>query len=107
MTGRCRGVTWMLREGLQLYGKALVQLRRSLASWNVVQKESLIATVKLLSLFEVPNPGYIPNNFLLTLKPYRYYTSRLIPALLIEFKTGTNTILASLHYSSLEHRRRM
>ncbi len=51
-TGRRHGVAWMLREGSKLYGQALACLRKSLMSHGV-QRDGPIATVKLLSLFEV------------------------------------------------------
>ena len=53
MTGRRHGAVWMLREGSKLYGQALTYLRRSLEMSHGARRDALIATVKLLSLFEV------------------------------------------------------
>ncbi|KAH8897508.1 hypothetical protein GQ53DRAFT_888049 [Thozetella sp. PMI_491] len=52
MLGRRCGTLWMLREGLKLYGKALSGLRKSLGICNGFRRDSSIATVKLLSMFE-------------------------------------------------------
>lgn len=53
LTGRRHGTVWMLREGSKLYGQALTYLRRSLQRAHGARKDELIATVKLLSMFEV------------------------------------------------------
>ena len=57
LTGRRHGVVWMLRDGLQMYGKALVSLRGSIGTPNRARRDSIIATVKLLTMFEVSTPG--------------------------------------------------
>ncbi|KAK4031328.1 Sterigmatocystin biosynthesis regulatory protein [Parachaetomium inaequale] len=52
ITGRRHGAVWMLREGSKLYGQALTYLRRSLELSHGAKRDALIATVKLLSMFE-------------------------------------------------------
>ncbi|KAK3300095.1 uncharacterized protein B0H64DRAFT_7105 [Chaetomium fimeti] len=52
VTGRHNGVAWMLREGSRLYGEALADLRKSLAGTRGPGKGALIATIKLLGMFE-------------------------------------------------------
>ncbi|KXX75960.1 Sterigmatocystin biosynthesis regulatory protein [Madurella mycetomatis] len=52
ITGRRHQATWMLREGARLYGKALADLRRSLGASQGPRRDALIATVKLLCMFE-------------------------------------------------------
>ncbi|KAK4166912.1 Sterigmatocystin biosynthesis regulatory protein [Cladorrhinum sp. PSN259] len=52
MTGRREGAEWMLREGSRMYGKALAGLRRSLESPQGARRDAVIATVKLVSMFE-------------------------------------------------------
>lgn len=53
MTGRRYHDAWMLREGPRMYGKALAGLRSSLSISGRVRRDTLIATVKLLTMFEV------------------------------------------------------
>lgn len=53
VTGRRHGAIWMLKEGSRLYGKALAGLRESLGMLQGARRDTLIATVKLLSMFEV------------------------------------------------------
>ena len=53
VTGRRHGAVWMLKEGSRLYGKALADLRKSLGMLQGARRDTLIATVKLLSMFEV------------------------------------------------------
>lgn len=50
MTGKIHGAVWRLREASKLYGKALVELRKSP---RATQRDASIVTVKLLSMFEV------------------------------------------------------
>ncbi|KAK4223214.1 Sterigmatocystin biosynthesis regulatory protein [Podospora fimiseda] len=52
MTGRREGTEWMLREGSKMYGKALAGLRKSLESPQGAKRDAVIATVKLVSMFE-------------------------------------------------------
>ncbi|KAK3997871.1 Sterigmatocystin biosynthesis regulatory protein [Cladorrhinum sp. PSN332] len=52
MTGRREGAEWMLREGSKMYGKALAGLRKSLESPQGAKRDAVIATVKLVSMFE-------------------------------------------------------
>ncbi|KAK4155283.1 Sterigmatocystin biosynthesis regulatory protein [Chaetomidium leptoderma] len=58
ITGRRHGEEWMLREGSKVYGKALVDLRRSLGVSHRAKGDALIATVKLLSMFEASSRGH-------------------------------------------------
>jgi hypothetical protein len=53
MTGRRHGTVWMLREGPKMYGRALADLRKSLGRSQGAKRDASIATVKLLSMFEV------------------------------------------------------
>lgn len=53
LTGKRHGAAWMLREGSRLYGEALADLRRSLAGTQGPRRATLIATIKLLGMFEV------------------------------------------------------
>lgn len=53
VTGIRHGAVWMPKEGLNLYGKALADLRKSLGVLQGARRDTLIATVKLLGMFEV------------------------------------------------------
>lgn len=53
LTGRRHGTVWMFKEASRLYGKALVHLRRALRIPNGAMRDTSIATVKLLAMFEV------------------------------------------------------
>jgi hypothetical protein len=53
ITGQRHGTVWMLREASRSYGKALTCLRNLLSMPHVSKRDSLIATVKLLNMFEV------------------------------------------------------
>jgi len=52
MEGRRQGAGWILREGSKMYGRALAGLRRSLEAPHTAKRDAVIATVKLVSLFE-------------------------------------------------------
>lgn len=52
MTGRLKGAEWMLREGSRMYGRALAGLRKSLETPQTAKRDAVIATVKLVSMFE-------------------------------------------------------
>jgi len=56
MHGRRDGVRWMEEEGLKMYMKAVAALRQSLSRPVALRRDSLIAAVKLLGMFEVSNP---------------------------------------------------
>ncbi|KAK4182549.1 Sterigmatocystin biosynthesis regulatory protein [Podospora australis] len=53
-TGRRLGNngSWMIEEATKLYGKALTGLRKSLCLSNGARRDALIATIKLVSMFE-------------------------------------------------------
>lgn len=53
LTGKRHRTTWMLKESLRSYGKALTCLRSSLSMTHAPKRTSLIAAVKLLNMFEV------------------------------------------------------
>ena len=104
-TGRRTGTTWMMEDAFKLYGAALYNLRRSLGASAGVRRDSLIATVKLLSLFEVRTRSLLPSQAvtvpgLLTVYRLRCVANRNIP--LLGPRTGRDIMLANSHYSSLE-----
>lgn len=47
------GPVWMLKEAPRMYGKALHGLRAALGTAQGSRRDSLIATVKLVAMFEV------------------------------------------------------
>jgi hypothetical protein len=105
MTGRRHGAVWMLREGSKLYGQALAYLRRSLEMSHGARRDALIATVKLLSLFEVLcEPLRQPDNHhhLLISHAHRLSLSRVMGRSLIHPRTGNDTMVASSPCSSPE-----
>ncbi|KAH6651042.1 hypothetical protein F5144DRAFT_589364 [Chaetomium tenue] len=53
VTGKRHGTVWMLRVGSRFYGEALANLRNSLGGTRGPRRGTLIATIKLLSMFEV------------------------------------------------------
>ncbi|KAK3370527.1 hypothetical protein B0H63DRAFT_422358 [Podospora didyma] len=66
VTGNQYGATWMVKEASILYGKALSGLRASLESSQGAKRSALIATVKLLGMFEAfsrqPDSGETANH---------------------------------------------
>ncbi|EAQ93566.1 predicted protein [Chaetomium globosum CBS 148.51] len=52
VTGKRHGSVWMLREGSRVYGEALANLRNLLTGTRGLGRGTLIATIKLLSMFE-------------------------------------------------------
>ncbi|KAK3341933.1 hypothetical protein B0T25DRAFT_465775 [Lasiosphaeria hispida] len=52
VAGRRHGVQWMRRESSKLYGRCLVNLRKSFATTQGAKRNASIATVKLLSMYE-------------------------------------------------------
>ena len=72
VTGERHVVAWMREEGLKMYGKALKELGRCLGTSKGLKKDALIATVKLLGMFEVwlltaARPRPLPSFLSLTL----------------------------------------
>ena len=53
VTGNREGVEWMLKKAAVMYGKALSGLRASLGTAHGARRNSVVATVKLLEVFEV------------------------------------------------------
>lgn len=59
LIGKRHDTEWMIRQAPLAYGKALTSLRRCLATSGGIRGQAVIATVKLLSMFEVWCP-WIP-----------------------------------------------
>jgi len=103
VTGKRHDATWMLKEGSRLYGKALAELGQSLGVLRGARRDALIATVKLLTMFEVWARYETTKDWLLISHVYRPSFNRALDILAINLTTGI--ILASLRYSRLELQR--
>jgi hypothetical protein len=97
VTGKRHGTAWMLRESSRSYGKALACLRRSLSMPPLSTRDSLIATVKLLNMFEVRGlrvmTFWIRNQHVL-ISPtlHSFYLSRTMAKRPGEHRTDSNTM---------------
>jgi hypothetical protein len=98
--GRHHGTLWMLKEAQELYGRALAGVRRQLGTPGGARRDSLIATVKLLSMFEV---GITRRVSRACTHIHRFLRNNSMDGCLNKRWTGDGTMPVRRLYSSLGH----
>jgi len=99
--GKRHGTPWMLRESSRSYGKALACLKRSLSMPPLSKRDSLIATVKLLNMFEVrgllTTTFWTQNQHMLIPPPlHSFYLSPTMAKRPIDHRPDSNTMQGRL-----------